>query len=915
MRPRLFKLFSSLAVKYPWQTLVGAVVLTIAMGAASSLLEVRMTWTSMLPQSEPVVKEFNRILGSFDGAINAVVIAVEGGTRAQLKQTAQRIDDALEPLVDDYHLRRVTWKAPREFIRHHGLMLTDTADLEDLEAVVRDFSLAPFLAAYNDNMEKTIVGGERELSDKERSMVATLDGVDAWLTDLGDVLAGERQLPDREAVERLWLGEEAFVSPEGNMLLLTLQPWAPIDSLTRMVAIANTIDSALAPIKRDNPSQRIRATGMHMVGRDEMKTGTEDAGFSTVAALVLICVMLAFALRMKSAWALAGVVLVMGITWDIGLAGLVIGQLNMMTIFCTVYLIGLGVDFSIHFMHGYNEQRARGRGPDEAVAGAFEVSGNGILTGALTTAIAFLSLMFTDFDVFRELGFISGVGVLMCVLAAFTVLPALLVLKDRRAARKGTDMTVAPEATGSRILGGLGGFSARRAPVVFVVLLLATAAIGYLGGTRVWFDGNMMNMEAKGLESVELQDDIVDAFQLSNNTAMFTVPDLDSAYRITRFLEKQRPVAMVESPASVCPPTDVQLRRRPYVKRIREQCGPNVPSTAVSRDAVREEVERLEANVIELSQIAYQSLLDRIVRRADRMTGLDSLGNRVAVGTFGRILALIDSLDVSIVESRLNSYQAIFALISSQLVTDMADTSLVTWDMVPAAVAEPLVSNDGSEYLISVYPRNNTWDEMLDSPFLKLLRRTVPSATGMVPFMEVLYRRGSEEGRKAMLYALVAIVILLMIDFRSLRFTLLAVTPLLFAVAWLVGGMGIFGIPFTIMNVMGVPLILGIGIDDGVHLCHRFRHDRGMPLGAIVGGVGKAIFLTTATTMLAFGSLLFAHMRGNVSLGGALFAGVGLCFAMTVTLLPSLLKMLGGKAGSTAPAATPGKNEEGTHEA
>jgi predicted RND superfamily exporter protein len=161
----------------------------------------------------------------------------------------------------------------------------------------------------------------------------------------------------------------------------------------------------------------------------------------------------------------------------------------------------------------------------------------------------------------------------------------------------------------------------------------------------------------------------------------------------------------------------------------------------------------------------------------------------------------------------------------------------------------------------------------------------------MTPLMELLYNRGRAEGKMAVIYALIAIFVLLLVDFRSIKYTLLAMMPLGFASLWLVGGYGFLRAPFTLMNVMAIPLILGIGIDDGVHLIHRYRRDSRLSMGEVLGYVGRAIFLTTATTMLAFGSLNFSHMQGNMRIGRILFFGVGLCFIMTVILLPALLRI------------------------
>jgi predicted RND superfamily exporter protein len=358
-------------------------------------------------------------------------------------------------------------------------------------------------------------------------------------------------------------------------------------------------------------------------------------------------------------------------------------------------------------------------------------------------------------------------------------------------------------------------------------------------------------------------------------------------------------VAVVESPSYACPPLSVQDERRPIVEQIRAAAAAPVPSVAIDLARFREQIERLEANVIETSQMAYQSLLDRVVRRADRMTGLDSLGERVAPGVFSPLLSLLDSLEERTVVQRLMRYQELFRSKSRSIVHRMANPDTVTWDMVPQSIATMFLSRDSSEYLISVYPKTNVWEEILESPFLDLVESKLPHATGTVPFMKIMYLRGKQEGAKAMTYALIAILALLLLDFRSIRFALLAIVPLLLAVVWLTGGMGLFDAPFNLMNVLAVPLILGIGIDDGVHVCHRYRHEKGASIPSAIGSVGKAIFLTTATTMIAFGSLMFSRMQGNVAIGQVLFFGVGLCYVMTVTVLPVLLKWFGGKRTGT----------------
>ena len=91
---------------------------------------------------------------------------------------------------------------------------------------------------------------------------------------------------------------------------------------------------------------------------------------------------------------------------------------------------------------------------------------------------------------------------------------------------------------------------------------------------------------------------------------------------------------------------------------------------------------------------------------------------------------------------------------------------------------------------------------------------------------------------------------------------------------------------------MALPLIVGIGIDDGVHLLHRWRIEGKGQIPRIYASTGRAILLTSLTTMLAFGSLMFSLYRGFASLGIAMFIGVGACFLTSVMVLSGVLGLI-----------------------
>jgi uncharacterized protein len=122
-------------------------------------------------------------------------------------------------------------------------------------------------------------------------------------------------------------------------------------------------------------------------------------------------------------------------------------------------------------------------------------------------------------------------------------------------------------------------------------------------------------------------------------------------------------------------------------------------------------------------------------------------------------------------------------------------------------------------------------------------------------------------------------------------YALFSFLPMLISLVFLLGGYAFFEVPLNLMSVLAIPLIIGIGIDDGVHTMYRFKQEQEASIITVMSEVGYAVFLTSLTTVLAFGSMTMSSMQGNISMGWILLIGVVLCYLLTLTLIPALLAM------------------------
>ncbi len=162
--------------------------------------------------------------------------------------------------------------------------------------------------------------------------------------------------------------------------------------------------------------------------------------------------------------------------------------------------------------------------------------------------------------------------------------------------------------------------------------------------------------------------------------------------------------------------------------------------------------------------------------------------------------------------------------------------------------------------------------------------------TGMPQIMLEMVEMFKEEGSNAVLLALLVIVLLVLIYTRSIKYTILTVIPLVFGAAWMTGLMYLFGIKFDYFNVMALPIILGIGVDDGIHLIHRFQIEGDDNADVVLKYTGRGILLTSLTNVFSFGTIaVLGAYKGLAGFGAVLSFGVIGCFLVSIFLLSSLV--------------------------
>jgi len=951
MRDKVLKTLAYWHAHHPWRMILVVLLLTLIFAFFAEQLKVTMRWSDLLPSGDKRTVQFNKIIDEFTSATSLVVVvqgeeshikkfaedlaprilnAVDTSKNASLQKKIDKIRKKIDQLktkekneskiaklqseiktlqsqMNKKLFKRVDYKTEVDFLRNHGLMLLKEEDLKNTKDVFMDPNITGLLFNINNSMEKEYVGQEESIStrEKEDNAVAFLDSIQNLVLKLQKATRGQNLSKEevQAVADKLLFGEPYFLSYDKKALILTAVPNFTMMDLDLMVTGTDAVQGIIDDLLKNYPGVKAGLTGMIAVGRDEMVYSEKSLGYTTVIAVIAILILLMISFRMWVAPIFATFNLLVGLIWAVGTAAIVVGMLNIMTQMMAVILLGLGIDFSIHIISGFTERRAAGDNIAEAMEKTFLKSGKGILTAALTTACAFLTMVISHSRGMKEMGLVTGLGLLAILFATMLFLPSMLVLRERRIDKKREKKQDLKHAVQRDISFRFLGKTSELLSKHYIFTILASIIISFIliwSGSKISFDHNYMNLEPKGLTSVALQDTVQEKFDLSMDYALVLADSIEESRELSKKYRELGTVAITEDISLYLPSPEQQQKRIPLIREIREK----IRSTPIKKSVLpsdfpvlRRELERLEMNIMEMQDMAYLGGQDKVENKCKEIVGDPENPNSRNI--IREELQFLDE-NISTAAKGLSEFQQNFAPYFQASVIKMSSTQPIRLDDLPVTILDRYSNKKRDQFLVTVFPVGNIWQnaEFLNR-FADDLERVSDRATGMPVVFRALIKIIGRDGRNAVLLTLVIVFLLLLVDYRNAGHALIAMIPLALGIFWMVGLMHLVGMKLSIMNVMGLPMIVGIGVDYGVHIIHRWRHEGRGKIRIVYSSTGKAILLTSLTTMLAFGSLVFSIWRGFGQLGGALFIGVGACFLTSVIILPGIIGIIERKNRET----------------
>ena len=687
---------------------------------------------------------------------------------------------------------------------------------------------------------------------------------------------------------KVWTQEGYLTAADERFFFVLAEARPTPGTLVKYATALNVLRAHVQDVLRDFPDVRAGVTGEQALAADEMLASQRDTAIASLLALVGVGFL--FIVTFRQFWhpLLVVFTLVIAICWTLGLTTLSVGHLSILSIAFAPMLIGLGIDFGIHMLARYHEERALNHDGATALLLAYRHTGPSVIAAALTTALAFLVLLLVDFPGLAELGWIAGSGILLCLLSSFTVLPALLTLYDRRH-QVPLGVWAVQQRDPVRFL--------TRLPrtTLSVIGLLTTAGMVFLPTPR--FDYNLLNLQAHGTESVVWEYRLLNDAKRSAWYALSVADSLDELYRKKTAFAALPEVERVESLASLLPADQTTrlalIAELPsYVTQLTGAWGQPVPLDL-------SELDQLLAKLrfkLQRDASAWQS--------TKRPTPADLATARAA------LVSVQERLQVTAPETArhvLERFQQVLMddiVAKLTLLRDNLSPTPITQQDIPAYMLQRFVGQDG-RYLLHLSARHNIWEREPLEAFVTQLQEVDADITGAPVIAWYAMRQMQQGYTRGGLYALGVILGIVFLLFRRLKPTLFALLPLLVGGLWTAAGMAIVHVPFNLANLMVLPVYMGLAIDSGIHLVNRALESPETAGAPLTRSTGKAVLLSALTTIVGFGSLMLAKHYGIFSLGQLFTLAIGANLVAAFVVLPNIMHLfpLTPQAGPQAESA------------
>ena len=788
-------------------------------GLLAAHLRLRSGFSELLPDDKRSVIEMRRISERLTSSSTLSVAA-----QSENVEALERFVDALSPELRKLDPKLVTrvddgTRDARDFFRAHKSLYADLDEIQKMHDEVID--------RYDYEVQQKSGMGlglddDNEHAPRPRDARALEDKFKKKLEE------AERQQPGTDGY---YIGKS-----QGKTwaAILVRTPLGGLDP--KAFVLRAQIEKLVEKIQPQqwDPAFTVGYTGNLITGAEAQRAVTQDLTHVGLWGVgMILAVVFLFFLRLRVLFCMALTVLV-GCIWAFAAAYLSIGYLNLASGFLVSIIAGNGINFGIIYMARFIEERRAGRSVHDAVLITHRETHTATLAAAAAAVVAYGSLAITNFRGFKHFGVIGGTGMVLCWLATYLLLPALLVFSERM-----SPLFRKERSWRTRVRGFYGHpfvWLAKRAPRAIALFGMISGALTIAIAARYFSDDPMeYDMRVIGNKATNVQtsasqltgrvDDIVG--RAGQNGRAIVVDRVDQVKPLVTELSKRRDAA---------PPN-----LKPFEKVV----------------TIFDLLPQDQANKIEL----LTEMRDRIDR--------------------GHRRGFVSQQDYD----QINQY-----IPATIMPIDISD--------LPEGVARPFVDHEGKRgRIVYIVPTSgqSVHDAHYLQRWADAFREThlpngdvIYGSGDPVVFADVL-QSIRQDAPKAILLSFVGTLAVIFVAFGGRRSGLLALSVLVIGLSWLVTFLSLRGIKLNFLNFVAVPISIGVGADYALNIMKRreLSDDAGLAKGLVE--TGGAVVLCSLTTTLGYVALMFSVNGATQSFGLAAAAGEITTVLAAVLFLPAIL--------------------------
>ena len=602
---------------------------------------------------------------------------------------------------------------------------------------------------------------------------------------------------------------------------------------------------------------RLRLTGPVPMSDEEFATIKENAGLNATVTIAIVLFILWMALRWWRIIFAVFVSLVVGLSITAAAGMLMVGTLNLISVYFAVLFVGLGVDFGLQFSVRYRAERHEVDNLNQALLRTGQRAGAPLTLAALATAAGFVSFTPTAYKGVSELGLIAGVGMLVAFFTSVTLLPALL---------SRFKLPSEPEQLGYAFLAPVDSFLERhRMPILIVTLLVVAGGVPLLYWLR--FDFNPMNLRSPKAELVATYLELKSDPESGANDIQVLEPTLAQADQVAAKLRALPEVSRVTTLSTFIP--DRQDEKLALIhtaaQTLDAALNPKTPASPTS-----------DAQTV--------SMINSTVDALNRLSGNGAGTGAVAARRLAAAMAALAKADSATRQRAETVFVQPLKTILDNL-RDLLKAQPITRDNLPKDLTRDWVTPDGHAR-VDAAPKGDPNNNDVLRQFARAVVSVAPDATeGPISILEAR-RTVVTAFIEAGGCALLSITIILWITLRRISDVLLTLIPLLVAGLVTLEICVLIGMPLNFANIIALPLLLGVGVAFKIYYIMAWREGQTNLLQSVLT---RAVTFSALTTATAFGSLWFSSHPGTSSMGKLLAISLMTTMAAAALFQPILM--------------------------